>query len=91
MRIVRVLGRGKRICKDLVRSRVFIADLSTISHLNARLIISTFEMEQPAFREPQFADIPVTFLFTSNTHFQDRYTRFYGTFAFSDVFLWNLP
>ena len=34
-----------------------------------------------------FAHILVTFLFTSNTRFQDRPTRFYGTFAFSEVFL----
>ena len=39
-----------------------------------------------AFREPHFAYILVTFLFTSNTHFQDRHTHFYGTFAFFDVF-----
>ena len=33
--------------------------------------------------------ILVTFLFTSNTHFQDRHTHFYGTFVFSDAFLAN--
>ena len=37
VRFLRVLGRGN----DCVWSRVFIADLSTISHLNAKLIIST--------------------------------------------------
>ena len=46
-------------------------------------------MEQCAFHKPQFAYILVTFLFTSNTHFQDCHTRFYRTFAFSDVFLTN--
>ena len=76
MRFLRVLGRGRRIFKD---SRVFIADLS---HLNAKLIISTLETERRVFRDPQFADISVTFLFTSNTRFQDRHTHFYGTFAF---------
>ena len=60
-----------------------------ISHLNAKLTISTLETEQCAFREPQFTNISVTFLFTSNTHFQDRQTHFYGTFAFSNVFLTN--
>ena len=67
-----------------VWSHVFIADLSTISNLNAKLIISTLEMEQHTFREPHFAYISVSFLFTSNTHFQVRHTHFYGTFAFSD-------
>ena len=51
--------------------------------VSARLFISTLE----AFREPQFANISVTFLFTSNMHSQDRHTHFYGDFAFSDVFL----
>ena len=46
-------------------------------------------MEQHPFREPHFAYISVTFLFTSNTHFQVRHTHFYGTFAFSDLFLTN--
>ena len=36
VRFLRVLGRGKRVFK--VSARVFIADLSTISHLNAKLI-----------------------------------------------------
>ena len=44
-------------------------------------------MKQHVFRDLQFAYISVTFLFTSNTRFQDRHTHFYGTFAFSDVFL----
>ena len=57
-----------------------------ISHLNAKLING----EQHAFRDPQLEHILVTFLFTSNTHFQDRQTHFYGTFAFSDVFLTRL-
>ena len=50
-------------------SCVFIADLSTISHLNAELIISTLKAKQRAFHKPQFAYNSVTFLFTSNTHF----------------------
>ena len=79
----RVFGRGKRIFKDLS------TDLSTISHLNAKLIISTLETEQRAFRERQSSYISVTFLFTSNVPFQDRHTHFYGTFAFCDVFLTN--
>ena len=33
---------------------IFIADLSIISHLNAKLIISTLAMEQHTFCEPQF-------------------------------------
>ena len=69
---------------------VFIADLSTISNLNAKLISSTLEREQRTFREPQFAYVSVTFLFTSNTHFQVRHMHFYGTFAFSKVFLRRL-
>ena len=36
-----------------------------------------------AFHDPQFTNISVTFLFTSNAHFQDRHTRFHGIFAFS--------
>ena len=70
VRFFRVLGRGKR---------VFKADLSTISNLNAKLIITTLSTDQRAFRDPQFAYISVTFLFTSNTHFQDFHTHFYGT------------
>ena len=54
-----------------------------ISHLNAKLILSTLEKEKYTFCKPQiFAQISVTFLFTSNTHF-------YSTFAFSDIFLSN--
>ena len=69
-----------------VWSRVFLADLSTISHLNDKLIILTLKMEQRAFCNPQFTYISVTFLFTSNTHFRDRHMHFWGTVAFSDVF-----
>ena len=40
----------------------------------------------------QRTQILVTFMFTSNTHFQDRHdTHFYGTFAFSNIFLTKLP
>ena len=67
----------------------FSVRLTARVHLNAKLIISTLETEQRAFRDPQSAYISVTFLFTSNTHFQDRHTHFYVTFAFSDVFLTN--
>ena len=89
-RVSRVLGRGKHMFKDSVRLIArLMADLSTISHLNVKLAISTLETEQPAFRDPKFAYISVTFLFTSNTHFQDRHTHFYGTFGFSDVCLTN--
>ena len=45
--------------------------------------------DQRAFCEPQFTYISVTVLFTSNTHFQDRHTHFYDTFACSDMFLTN--
>ena len=62
----RLVVRGIRIFKTrCVWSRVLIADLSTISHLNAKLIISTLSTEQRAFRDPQFACILVTFMFTS--------------------------
>ena len=33
---------------------IFIADLSMTGHLNAKLIISSLEMEQHAFCAPQF-------------------------------------
>ena len=49
-------------------------------------------MEQCAFHKPQFTYILVTFLFMSNTHFQDCHTRVCRTFfftSFSDVFLTN--
>ena len=63
---VHVLGRGKRIFKArCVWSRVFRADLSTINHLNAKLITSTLETEQRAFRDPQFAYISVIRIFKS--------------------------
>ena len=52
-----------RLC---IWSHVFIADLSMIRHLNAKLIISTLETEQHAFCKPQFAYISVTSLFKSN-------------------------
>ena len=58
--------------------------------MNAKLIISNLETEERAVREPQFTYISVTFIITSNTHFQDCHTHFYGTFAFSDVFPTNL-
>ena len=57
----------------------FIADMSTISHLNAELIISTLKVKQRAFHKPQFAYNSVTFLFTSNTHF---YFYFYILFLY---------
>ena len=40
--------------KYLVLSHIFIADLSMTGHLNAKLIISSLEMEQHAFCAPQF-------------------------------------
>ena len=60
-----------------------------MSHLNSKLIIQLWKQNEVFFRKPQFAYISVTFLFTSNTRFQDRQTQFYGTFAFSRVFLTN--
>ena len=33
-------------------THIFIADLSMIHNLNAKLIISTLEMEEPAFHKP---------------------------------------
>ena len=39
--------------------------------------------------EQQLTYISATFLFTSNTHFQDHHAHFYGTFAFSNAFLTN--
>ena len=81
-RFLRVLGRGKRM-----DSVCLIARFYSRPKYDKSLIISTLETEQRAFHNPQFAYISVTFLFTSDTHFQDRHTHFYGTFAFSDVFL----
>ena len=51
-------------------SRVSIADLSTMNHLNAKLSLLTLETEKRAFRGPQFAYISVTFLFTSDSIFK---------------------
>ena len=42
-----------------------IADLSTISYLNAKLIIPTLETEQLTFHKPQFTNILGTFMSTS--------------------------
>ena len=85
-----ILGRGQRIFENSVRLiTCFIADLSTISNLNVKLIISTLGTEQRTFHEPHFAYILVTFLFTSNTHFQVRHMHFFVTFAFSNLFLKN--
>ena len=50
-------------------------------------IISTLEMEQ--YASAMQANISVTFLLTSNTHFQDCHTHFCGIFAFSDILLRN--
>ena len=48
---------------------------------------------QHTFHKLQFAYvyicISVTFLFTSNMHFQESH-HFYGTFTFTDVFVTNL-
>ena len=51
-------------------SHVFIADLSTISHLNAKLIISTLETKQHVFHEPQI-------------HIHFGHISFYKWYAFS--------
>ena len=67
VRFVRVVRRGKRVLRTrCVCSRVFIADLSTLSHLNAKL---TLETEKYAFCETQFTNISVTFLLTSSYTF----------------------
>ena len=68
----RVVGRGERIVKDSVR---FYSRTEYDKPLNVKLVISTLETEQRACLKPQFT-ISVTLLFTSNTHFQVRRTRF---------------
>ena len=68
----RVSGRGERIVKDSVR---FYSRTEYDKPLNVKLVISTLETEQRACLKPQFT-ISVTLLFTSNTHFQVRRTRF---------------
>ena len=54
-RFVRVLGRGTRIFKDAVRLIArFYSWSEYISHLNAKLIIPTLEMEQRALHSHTF-------------------------------------
>ena len=71
VRFVRVLGHGKHIFKDSVR---LIAHFYSRSEYDKPFY---FNLTERAFRDPQ-----LTFLFTSNTHFQDHQTHFYGTCIF---------